>query len=378
MFERIPSDVVFTYILQKCSIDVRVAIGVPPHRLDMHHFETGELGEAFERRCSATHIILPTITYVCVPIVGTVKYEYDSCRTMLVPGSTFVRVQKGGLTVARFWITTEGRIIYGVTPRKVNALDVVPFDLTMLPRNAKIACIGKRGSGKTTLAMDIVRERDISLVVSPRRSRTRYMAFERFLNARQDLAIEQMPRAGAVVLEGGVYDWWNPRSNTRFHEIMYNPDVMVVSCMQHPVRQSERFDHVFAFHHTSALYRARLWTSFMKDRFESREDFEAAFDRCAPGRHDCMVVADGRLGTYRAPRLRFGDGESIVVSGFGRARAALRRMWHKSLISLLEGKQRWTLTSSSTRACGSTIAHNASQIPRTTSSSTSTLRTTRR
>jgi hypothetical protein len=313
MFSLIPLDVVFVFILPRCSIDVRVSLGVPPRRMDMDQFETGELGRALERRCSATHIILPTTTYVRIPIVGTIKYEYKSDRTMLVPGSTFVRVQKGARAVARFWITAEGRIFYGVTPRKVQTLDVAAFDLTMLPRNAKIACIGKRAAGKTTLAMDIVRGRDVSLVVSPRRSRTGYMAFERFSNARQELDIEHIPRAGAVVLEGGVYDWWNPKPNARFHEIMYEPELMVVSCMQHPVRQSERFDHVFAFHHTGASYRDRLWTSFMRDRFETREAFEAAFDRCAPGRHDCMVVADGRVWTYRAPRLRFGEGDSIVV-----------------------------------------------------------------
>jgi hypothetical protein len=49
-FELCPSDVFWSYVLPKCSIDTRRAFGCPPRRLDMEPYETGPLGDAFRRR----------------------------------------------------------------------------------------------------------------------------------------------------------------------------------------------------------------------------------------------------------------------------------------------------------------------------------------
>jgi hypothetical protein len=308
MFARIPADVVWSCILPRCCIDVRVALGVPPRKLDMAPY----LHVVNRRRVTVTAMIvrvrftLPSDRGMCI------TYEYDTSRSMQVPGGIFVHVLTDGHTEARFWITAEGRTLHASPPRKVDtSVDAVEFDLSTLPRDAKIVVLGKRSTGKTTLAMDIVRGRDVSLVVSERNHRSGHMPFERFANVRQDLPPEG-PGPGVVVLEDNVCTIRLNR-NARFHELMFDPELMVVMCMQYPMKHSDRFDYIFAFHEERSSGRDRLWTTFMKDRFESREDFEAAFDRCAPGRHDCMVVADGRLGTYRAPRLRFGEGESIEV-----------------------------------------------------------------
>lgn len=277
----------------------------------MGPYETGRLGKVLKRRYRSVKADAnDTCTRYSIPKIGMVRYEYESERTILVPGSIYVFVLRPSRVATYFLITTEGRMQRVVRPHKVDMSGgIEQFDLATLPRNAKIACLGTRAAGKTNLAMDIARGR---LVVSPRVRRSGYMPFERFVNVRQDLQLDTSPGPGVAVLEDGEYAI-NLQGDARYHELMYDPEVMTVMCMQNPVKQSFFFDHVFVFHTTLPSYRDQLWDSFMRERFETRGAFEAAFDRCAPGRHDCMVVADGRVWTYRAPRLRFGDGESIEI-----------------------------------------------------------------
>lgn len=52
MFEGLPADVLWTCVLPKCCIDVRLSLGVPPRKLDMAAYETGATGDAFRRRYS--------------------------------------------------------------------------------------------------------------------------------------------------------------------------------------------------------------------------------------------------------------------------------------------------------------------------------------
>lgn len=311
MFARIPSDVVWSHILPRCGIEVRVAFGVPPRKLDMAPYDA--VGRVIHPRLSSTNARLVRFG-LTLPSEKRMRitYEYDTSRAMHVPGGIFVHVATDGQTDARFWITAEGRTHEYSPPRKVDmSVDAGRFDLSTLPLDAKIACLGKRSAGKTTLAMDIVRGREVSLVVSPPDTRSGYMPFERFANARRELdhgLVVQGP--GVVVVEDAYYR--DLGRNAWFHEIMFDPELMVVMCMQYSIKHSDRFDHVFVFQEKSAFHRNRLWTTFMQDFFETREDFEAALDRCAPEWHDCMVVTGGRVWTYRAPRLRFGEGDSIV------------------------------------------------------------------
>jgi hypothetical protein len=179
------------------------------------------------------------------------------------------------------------------------------FDLTSLPSNAKIACLGKRATGKTTLVMDVIRDRtDISLIVSPPCTRTGYEDFEGFPNVHREfdasLLVDLSP--GVVILEDCIYDH-KTKNKKALEPVMADPGYMVIMCQQYPIKLSDRFDHFFVFHDKMPASREYLWNSFMKDHFTTREEFEAALDEYASERHDCMVVANGELSTYRAPRL---------------------------------------------------------------------------
>jgi hypothetical protein len=53
MIERLPADVLWSHVLPKCGIDVRLALGLEPRKLDMGPYESGALGDAFRRRSKA-------------------------------------------------------------------------------------------------------------------------------------------------------------------------------------------------------------------------------------------------------------------------------------------------------------------------------------
>ena len=187
------------------------------------------------------------------------------------------------------------------------------FDLTSLPSNAKIACLGKRATGKTTLVLDIIRDRtDISLIVSPPCSRTGFEEFEGFPNVHREfdasLLLDLSP--GVIILEDCIYDQ-KTKNKKALEPVMADTEYMVIVCQQYPIKLSDQFDHVFVFHDKMPTSREYLWTSFMKDHFSTKDEFETALDEYAPERHDCMVIANGELSTYRAPRLRFTDGAIV-------------------------------------------------------------------
>lgn len=190
------------------------------------------------------------------------------------------------------------------------------FDMKTLPKSAKIACLGKRSSGKTTLTMDIMGDRrDISLIVNPPcRPRGGFTVFNGFPNTYHEDLDPKMLRdlpPGMVVFEDCLYEksiW----TDENFLSVMADPELLVITNMQSPSKLSDKYSHLFVFHEPRESFRNRLWSSFMKDHFASQEDFEKALDRFAPNHHDCMVVTDGKLFAYRAPRLMFGENCTIV------------------------------------------------------------------
>lgn len=124
MFKAVPTDVVWSCILPKCSIDVRISLKIPPNRLHLQPYETKD-----------------TLTSITVPLWGTIlplhngsdlgidpwrcpvtiriKYHYNNSYSRMVKDSMFVSVVKLDLrysigdmsrrtVIDKLWITPEG------------------------------------------------------------------------------------------------------------------------------------------------------------------------------------------------------------------------------------------------------------------------------
>jgi hypothetical protein len=148
-FKLFPSDVFWSYVLPKCTIDARRAFGLQPGRLDMAPYETGALGDAFRRRYRDEHSYGNSqVASVTVPLWGvdltlqpnswfeeyghvtgcpvnlTIRREFDSNMSRKIPGGYLIsvrindrrypllesncdlRIQRCGL----FGITAEGKM----------------------------------------------------------------------------------------------------------------------------------------------------------------------------------------------------------------------------------------------------------------------------
>lgn len=119
-FELCPSDVFWSDVLPKCSIDTRRAFGLPPRRLDMEPYETGALGDAFRRRYRDEHSYgNSSEASVTVPLWGvdltlqpnsyfeqlagpfckcpvrlTIRREFDSNMSWKIPGGYLINVTR--------------------------------------------------------------------------------------------------------------------------------------------------------------------------------------------------------------------------------------------------------------------------------------------
>lgn len=145
-----PSDVLWSHVLPKCSIDTRLAFGLPPRRLDMVPYETGALGDAFRRRYRDEHSYgNSSVASVTVPLWGvdltlqphscfeefgghvtrcpvylTIRREFDTNMSWKIPGGYLITVERDDrryplletncdLRMRRcgiFGITVEGRM----------------------------------------------------------------------------------------------------------------------------------------------------------------------------------------------------------------------------------------------------------------------------
>ena len=50
IFSALPCDIVYTHILSKCCIDTRLAFKIPPSRLNLDWYETGDFAETLRYR----------------------------------------------------------------------------------------------------------------------------------------------------------------------------------------------------------------------------------------------------------------------------------------------------------------------------------------
>lgn len=121
MFGTISMDVVHACVLPRLSIDTKLALGVPPRRLDMAKYDTGDLGAAFRRRYQEPVLIGNDVGRAHVPLPGgrglMITYEHDTSMTRARPGTRFVSVVEvvrtaesmwSVLSYTSFWITADG------------------------------------------------------------------------------------------------------------------------------------------------------------------------------------------------------------------------------------------------------------------------------
>lgn len=135
-FKLCPSDVFWSWILPKCSIDTRRAFGLWPRRLDMAPYETGALGDAFRRRYRDEHSYGNSIeASVAVPLWGadltlqpnswfdkyrhvtrcpvrlTIRREFNTHMSLKIPGGYLITVDRDDDR----YLWTEGvhRRLYG-------------------------------------------------------------------------------------------------------------------------------------------------------------------------------------------------------------------------------------------------------------------------
>ncbi len=197
-------------------------------------------------------------------------------------------------------------------------MPVSTFDMTELPINAKIAMLGARSTGKTTLTLDVLRTHsDTTLIVSPPSPRGGFTDFDGFPNVHRkyspDLLAARRP-GGVVILEDCLYEP-SRRTDPRIAELMADRETMVIVSMQSSLRVSDKFDVVFVFHESSPACRERLWKFLKHDGyFDSYETFCDVLTECAPVKHDCLVLTDGtRIRSYRSPKMGFGEDGTVRV-----------------------------------------------------------------
>lgn len=149
-FKLCPSDVFWSCVLPKCSIDTRLAFGLWPRKLDMEPYETGALGDAFRRRYRDEHMYgNSTVASAHVPLWGVdltlqpnsyfeelrlpvtrcpvnliIRREFNTYMSCKIPGGYLITVKRNdhrypllssncGMRIRRcglFGITAEGRM----------------------------------------------------------------------------------------------------------------------------------------------------------------------------------------------------------------------------------------------------------------------------
>lgn len=213
---------------------------------------------------------------------------------------------------------------------------VPDFDVSSVRDDSLVVIIGKRASGKTHLALDLVsrhgipygvassakeqRKEEYGLVMPSALVHVEECACEvvaKFLTRQRTASkaarIEGVDARGFIVLEDTFYDMsWTKDSGVR--ALFLNNRSwrsFVVMAMQYAVRMPPMFrantDFVFLFRERNAQNRRRLWEQY--GSFATFEEFEAAFEECTAGPWSCMVIdAMAREGPnvfkYTAPSER--------------------------------------------------------------------------